>query len=137
MLFSISFYLLLAARNVLLCTYYIANNQRGSKPSRLSLNSFSVKHLIQHLPPSRTLGTAHSTRNRTFLHHGSALQINALNCKGVTKLTCIPSVIAHHSLTLGFSLIRFISPSQSSPTYLNVAKIVRSLSKNMESMRLS
>lgn len=52
------------------------------------------------------------------------------------RQTCIPSVIAHHSRTLGFSRIRRISPSKSLPTYLNVAKRVRSLSKKMESSRL-
>lgn len=49
------------------------------------------------------------------------------------KHTCIVSVIAHHSLTFGFSRIRFISPAKSAPTYLKVEKSVRSLSKNIES----
>lgn len=41
--------------------------------------------------------------------------------------------MAHHSLTFGFALMRCISPSKSSPTYLNVAKRVLSLSKKIES----
>ena len=99
--------------------------------------SLNMKDLIQHFPPPRPLCTTHSTRNRTFLcrklDQPSWLVTSHRGSKPI-KHTCIPSVRAHHSLTFGFSLIRFISPSQSSPTYLNVAKIVRSLSKKIESV---
>lgn len=91
----------------------------------------SVKNLIQNLPPSRSIGTAHGTGNETLLGSSSASVI--INRRNRVR-TCISSVIAHHSFTLGLARMRSISPSKSVPTYLNVAKRVRSLSKKMESV---
>lgn len=92
-----------------------------------------MEYLVQHLPPSRALSTAHSTGDRAFLRKVSTEDIS----NNKIQHTCIPSVIAHHSLTFGFSFIFFISPSQSLPAYLNVANSVRSLSKNIESGSIS
>lgn len=94
-----------------------------------------VKHLVQYLPPTRSICTAHCARNRTVLISPFKLTFPSYSLLFISSLnhTCIPSVIAHHSLIFGFARMSSISFSKSVPTYLNVAKRVRSLSKKIES----
>jgi hypothetical protein len=88
------------------------------------------------LKASTTLGLRHCSQR---LEWGSPiLRVNVLISVTVSTSriarTCIPSVIAHHSLILGSEAILLISASMSVPVYLNVANSVRSLSKKIESI---